>query len=611
MKLSFSIGLTLFAIILQAQPDRWQQRVEYKMKIEFDVDSHQFTGEQEIKYFNNSPDTLDRVFYHLYFNAFQPGSMMDIRSRSIRDPDSRVEGRIARLSPDETGYHIVDELKQDGKPTTYEVSGTILEVALAKPLLPGKKTTLKMKFHSQVPLQIRRSGRDNKEGIDYSMSQWYPKLCEYDYQGWHANPYVGREFYGVWGDFEVEINIDDRYVLGGSGILQNADKVGRGYSDKEVKPKGKKQKWKFKAENVHDFVWAADRDYVVKTHWTKEGVKVYYLYQPGSMTTENWEALPKVMDEALSFMNKRYGKYPYPVYSFIQAGDGGMEYPMATLITGERTFNSLVGVSVHEWMHSWYQMVLGSNESLYAWMDEGFTSFATAEVLNYLRIQKLITGTPTENPSEDNITSYINFFWSGYEEALDVHADHFQTNNAYGVAAYTKGHVLLRQLEYILGETLFAKALLVYYNTWKFKHPNANDFFRIFEKVSGLELDWFKEYFVQTTHGIDYAVTSLEPSGDQTLINLKREGAVPMPLDVVVNYKDGTKSFINIPLRIMRGHKPNETEMMQYLLAEDWPWTHPEYQYILDANINTIESVEIDPSGRMADVDPRNNKLNN
>ena len=342
------LSIISFVSLLYANPDRWQQKVNYEMKIDFDVNTHRFTGEQTITYQNNSPDVLTNVYYHLYFNAFQPNSMMDVRSRTIADPDRRVKDRISKLSLDEIGYHRIDELKQDGQALSYHIEGTILEVQLAKPLKPGDKTKLTMKFNSQVPLQIRRSGRDSAEGIDYSMAQWYPKLCEYDYQGWHANPYVGREFHGVWGDFDVEIKIDDSYILGASGVLTNANKIGRGYSDKDVKIKGKKTTWKFKAENVHDFVWAADPDYTVEMGYTDAGTKIYYIYQPGARTTENWQNLHRAMNVAEAYMNNRFGKYPYPVYSFIQGGDGGMEYPMATLITGERSYNSLVGVAVHE-----------------------------------------------------------------------------------------------------------------------------------------------------------------------------------------------------------------------------------------------------------------------
>src|SRR5699024_7117030 len=234
------------------------------MEVEMDVNSHQFFGKQHLVYYNNSPDTLHKVYYHLFLNAFQPNSMMDVRSRTIADPDTRVASRIQHLTSEEIGYQKVKKLKQDGKSVKFEEDGTILEVLLAKPILPNSKTVLEMEFQAQVPLQIRRTGRHNAEGIAYSMAQWFPKMVEYDYEGWHANPYVGREFHGVWGDFDVKITIDSAYTVAGTGYLQNAHEIGHGYTDGEVKPKVKKGKltWHFKATDVHDFVWAADPNYI-------------------------------------------------------------------------------------------------------------------------------------------------------------------------------------------------------------------------------------------------------------------------------------------------------------------------------------------------------------
>ncbi|MEM9884305.1 MAG: M1 family metallopeptidase [Bacteroidota bacterium] len=590
---------------LNAQVDRWQQRAEYEMEIDFDVEKHRFTGKQKLVYYNNSPDTLDRIFYHLYFNAFQPGSMMDIRQYSV-DSDPRVGKRISKLGPNEIGYHKVTSLKQDGQMTTYEVVGTILEVDLAQPILPKTKTTLAMEFHSQVPLQIRRSGRMNREGIDYSMAQWYPKLSEYDYQGWHANPYVGREFHGVWGDFDVKISIDKNYVVAATGYIQNPEAVGNGYNStgKQQAKKGKIT-YHFNAPKVHDFVWAADPEYKHTTRETPDGILMRFFYKENEKTKENWEALPKVMEEVFDYANKNYGKYPYDVYAFIQGGDGGMEYPMATLITGERSFPSLVGVSIHELLHSWYQMVLGTNESLYAWMDEGFTSFASTEITNHLRKEKLLQGKAVENPHASNFRGFSFFAKSGQEEPLSTHADHFVSNRAYGVAAYTKGSIFMAQLKYIMGEEAFQKGILRYYNTWKFKHPNPNDFIRIMEKESGLELDWYREYMVNTTHTIDYAVEGLSEEDGKTTLVLKKNGLFPMPIDILVTYEDDSQELFNIPLRIMRGEKPAmKMDNVKYTIAADWPWTFPEYRLEMS---KAVKSAEIDPHRGMVDVEVENN----
>lgn len=598
--------LTVFAFYAYGQKCYWQQEADYTMSIDFDSEKHQFKGEQSIKYTNNSPDVLDKAFYHLYFNAFQPGSMMDVRSLTIPDPDRRVGDRISKLSEDEYGYQKVKSLKVDGKKVKYQVVGTILEVDLSKrKIMPGETVTLEMKFEGQVPLQVRRSGRDNKEGIDYSMSQWYPKLSEYDYQGWHSNPYIAREFHGIWGDFDVKIKMDKKYTIGASGVLQNAKEIGKGYSDGPGTDKSDVLEWHFLAENVHDFVWAADPDYEHIVHKAHDGSTMHFLYQPGERTTENWTNLPKVMDEALRYINGRFGKYPYPVYSFIQGGDGGMEYPMATLITGERSFGSLVGVSVHEWMHSWFQMIIGTNESLYPWMDEGFTSFGSAETMNVLRQKGLINGEVVDNPMASSIKGYeANHAATDLDEPVSTHADHFSTNRSYSIGAYTKGSIFLEQMQYIVGRKAFAKGMLRYFDEWKFKHPNPNDFIRVMEKESGLELDWYKEYMVNTTKYPDYAIDTVY---DNTLI-LHQYGEMPMPVEVVVTTTKGKTETYYIPLVIMRGEKNDDwTKDQNISLMEDWPWTNPTYNLELDCPIDKIEKIEINPTVNFIDLDRSNN----
>ena len=238
-----------------AQRNYWQQYAEYTMNIDMDVNTNQFTGTQTLRYTNNSPDTLNRAFYHLYFNAFQPGSMMDERSRTIKDPDKRVADRISKLTPEEIGYQRVTKLTVDGKAAVIKEVGTILEVELPNAILPGATAVFEMEFNAQVPLQVRRSGRDGKEGIRYSMTQWYPKMAEFDDMGWHANPYIGREFYGIYGKFDITINIDKEYIIGGTGNLQNPNEIGHGYEmlgSALMRPAGDKLSWHFTADNVHD-----------------------------------------------------------------------------------------------------------------------------------------------------------------------------------------------------------------------------------------------------------------------------------------------------------------------------------------------------------------------
>lgn len=605
MRKVFGITLILLSFVSTAQPGYWQQKVDYKMDINFDVKTHRFTGDQTLIYTNNSPDTLTRAFWHLYFNAFQPGSMMDVHNRTIKDPSSKIGDYILKLSPEEIGYHKINSLKQNGYNLEYVIEGTVLEVELVEPLLPGESSKFEMTFDSQVPNQIRRSGRFNAEGVDYSMAQWFPKLAEYDEMGWHTHPYVGREFYAPWGGYEVNITIDKNYVIGGTGVLQNPNEIGMGYEDEEVKVKKSKEKtktWQFKADNVHDFVWAADPDYTHLTRIMEDGLVLHFFYIKGK-NTENWEFLPEMTENAFNFIEENYGEYPFPQYSVIQGGDGGMEYPMATLITGERSLRSLVGVTVHEGLHSWYQGLLATNESYFSWMDEGFTSFASGETM-----ATLFKDGDNSTTKAGNYSGYIRgaaYVGDAFkEEPLSTHADHFVSNGSYGFAAYTKGSMILGQLRYIMGMENFKSGLKKYFNQWKFKHPDMNDFVRVMEKESGLELHWYFEYMVNTTHTIDYAVDAVSEENGKTIITLKKNGVVPMPIDLTITKTDGTKIQYYAPLSMMRGEKPGDDNR---ILGKDWPWTHPEYTVELDFPNSDIQKIEIDEAGLMADVDSTNN----
>jgi hypothetical protein len=216
-----------------------------------------------------------------------------------------------------------------------------------------------MVWDAQVPAQIRRSGRNNVEGVAYSMAQWYPKLAEYDFEGWHADPYIGREFFGVWGDFDVKITLDEDYIIGGTGYLLNEDEKGLG-----EKIKNNKRVWHFKAPNVHDFTWAADPDYMHDTLQVPNGPLMHFYYK-GTMAPEkldNWKRLQPETVRFMQYFSDLVGKYPYKQYSIIQGGDGGMEYGMCTLVLGEGTFEGLLkGTISHEMAHSWFQFLFANN----------------------------------------------------------------------------------------------------------------------------------------------------------------------------------------------------------------------------------------------------------
>lgn len=594
----------------------WQQEVHYEMEIDMNVETNRFDGRQTLTYTNNSPDTLNRVFYHLFFNAFQPNSMMDKRSRTITDPSSRIGDKIAGYDSTQIGYQKISRLKQNGEEVGFTVEGTIMEIKLNEPILPSEEVVFEMEFNAQVPLQTRRSGRDNEEGVRFSMSQWYPKIAAYDADGWHPNPYIAREFYAPFGGFDVTIHIDSSYVVAAGAILQNPEEVGYGYETEEMevnRPEREKLTWHFRSENVHDFMWAADPDFTQTTAQVPDGPLLRFFNQTDPVAenaseeknkelNKNWNNLPWYTVRAFQYMNEQVGEYPYDEYSVIQGGDGGMEYTMGTLITGNRSFRSLVGVTVHELIHAWFEGVIANNEVYDAWIDEGFTSYFSEFTMND------IFNEDEEDPMASRYISYKQIATApGLEEPMHIHSDHYITNMAYSRGSYTKGALFLSQLGYIIGKDVLDRSLRKFYNSWKFKHPSGEDFLRIAEEESGMVLDWYYEYWITTTKTIDYSVQSVEEVGDDTHVTLKRLDLMPMPIEVEVTLEDGTSTVYYLPLQIMWGEKENEYPDKKWVQKEDWQWVFPEYTLTIDEPIESILKIEIDPSHRMADIERENN----
>ena len=601
-------ALTLLVANAQKHPDYWQQRIDYTMDVSMNVEDFTYKVRSTVQYTNHSPDTLKRVFFHLYFNAFRPGSDMDARLQSISDPDNRMvtenkESRISVLSEDEMGYLRVTQITQNqGATLKASHEETILVVDLQTPLLPQSSTILNLDFEGQVPLQIRRSGRNSEEGVALSMSQWYPKMVEYDHEGWHDYPYIAREFHGVWGDFDVKLTLDKSYTVAATGYLQNADEIGHGYSDQEVRIR-KNQKnltWHFKADNVHDFMWAADPEYIHDRLVTADDVTLHFFYKNKPELAENWKNLQPKTEEAMNFFNEHVGNYPYKQYSVVQGGDGGMEYAMATLITGDRPFPGLVGVMVHELAHSWFQHVLATNEGKHSWMDEGFTSYISSLCMNSLM------GRNQEHPYAGSYRGYYALVESKMEEPQTTHSDRYDKNFAYSIAAYSKGSVFLAQLGYIIGKDALAKTLKRYYADYQFTHPTPNDFIRTAEKVSGAHLGWYLNDFTKTTKTIDYAIQLVKPGSSGASIELKRIGGIGMPIDLVVSLNDGSQHHYYIPLTEMRAEKPNEHELSRTVLS-DWSWAQQRYTFEVAHPLENIKTIAIDPSTRMADIDQSNN----
>ena len=602
MKKRFIYISFLITLNIAVSQTYWQQKVDYKIDVEMDVESYQYEGVQSLIYNNQSPDTLKSVYFHLFYNAFQPNSEMSIRLKNGKDRNTRFRVNFDTLQPQNRGYLKVTNIKQEGVSLVPKTAGTILEVPLSKPLLPKQSTEFTLAFLGQVPSMIRRAGKNSKDGIALSMAQWFPKMAEYDYDGWNAEPYLGREFHGVWGNFDVTIKIDKNYTVAASGYLQNKEEVGHGFAViKKAKAKRGKLTWHFMAPNVHDFTWAADPEYVHDIYPGPNGVDLHFFYKNNPEIIENWKKLQPITASLMQFYNNTIGPYPYEQYSVVQGGDGGMEYAMLTLITGGRSYEGLVGVTAHELAHSWFQHVLATNEMKHEWMDEGFTSFISAYA------EAAVLEKQDDFPIESSYTSYFALARSGNEQPQMTNANRYSYNYAYERTAYSKGAVFLAQLGYVIGQESLSKTLREYYKEFKFKHPRPNDFRRVAERISGIQLKWYLTDWTQTTNTIDYSIQSVvDINKDQTEITLSRLQEMPMPVDLLVNLKNGQQILYYIPLTIMRGEKENPYNM-PWTQLEDWSWANPDYRFFIDHPKENILSIVIDPTFFLADINRDNN----
>lgn len=580
----------------------WQQHVTYDMHINMDVKTFQYKGHQSVLYFNNSPDDMSVIYYHLYFNAFQPQSEMDITLQNIKDPDPRMvtnvgtdespiyESNIANLTQNEIGYINILDLTQDGGKVKYEIADTILKIYLNTVIKSGTSSNIEMSFIGQVPKMILRAGRDSEDGVKLSMAQWYPKVAEYDFEGWHVDPYIRREFYGVWGDFKITIDIDEQYIIAGTGFLQEKKKI-----------ENKKNRWKFTIDRVHDYTWAADIEYLHDQISTTKGIRLDFYYKNNQKNIKTWKEVQPYIAKIMDFYSDFIGEYPYKKYSIIQGGNGGMEYALCTLVAGDRDLKSLLRVIAHEMGHMWFQHVLATNETKHAWMDEGFTKYI--EHLSTSIIAPHLFSKDVFRSSYDEYFEHLN---TGVEEPQTTHSERYLTNKSYHASTYAKGEIFLIQLGYIIGEENLHKTLRMYFEEWKFKHPNPTNFKRIAEKISKINLEWYFLGWTQTTKVINYEIEKIYEHKDNTFLTIKRNGEMAMPIEVCVTYIDNSKELYYIPFSLMRGEKEFSDFKGNFIRCNHWIYSKRTYELKVSKKIEEIKSATIDKSKNMANLSTRN-----
>ncbi len=614
----------------------WEQGADYIITVTLDTTAHTIGGNEKITYYNNSSNPLPDLYLHLYWNAFQPGSMMEERMR-----ESGAKGAanaIASLAPDECGSVDIQSLAVEGAPAKTETLGTILHVIPSHPIQPGASAAIEIQFVSHVPKFIRRAGYNSPDSVEYSMAQWYPKICAYDERGWHDDQYLGREFYGVRGRYFVNITAPRDYVLAGTGEVTNPFETGCGYGlaydaylpnpaardTMRMNAKGQLidtaayRTWKFEAQGVHDFAWAADRDFVHRIIHIgganqQGGTVLHVLYK--KKFHSGWNYADSAAVKLLDYYGVEYGKYPYKNFTVVQAGDGGMEYPQIVFLRGGAP---PLGTLAHEMAHQWFYGILGNNETGEALLDEGFTTFASGEAAGALF--------PAKPPRRDwleylfapqNVRIapyYLKLAADGMDEPVLEHSDAFRENATYNLV-YNKTAAILEMLKYTVGDSVFQKIMQTYCSQYWLKHPTTDDFIRVSESVSGMNLGWFFDEWLRTTRTCDYSVdgvSSVASSGAapdksdksggayRTTISLSNRGGIAMPLDLLLTYADGSQQTALIPVSWRAKSVPNG------IVLPLWdPYLHS-YTSTFETP-QRVTGVVIDTSHRLGDINWLNN----
>jgi len=562
------LGLILSPLIARSEEDYWQQSVNYTITVTLDTKKHLLTGEEVILYKNNSPDTLRKIYFHLYPNAYKDNNTIYMK-------EARKFYFSKGIRPEEGGYIDITSFKVDiGSERTsnipFIVDETILEAKLPQPLPPGREIKIKLSFIEKIR---RHRGRAGYRGNQYDFGQWYPKVCVYDQEGWDLEQFhLWGEFYGEFGTFDVTITVPYEYIIGATGVVTQGDpgweevKVDTSLSDEEwnkkyreikkaIKEKAKQLKTRtvtFHAERVHDFAWSACSDFLYE-RGEYEGTPIHVLYR-----AHNKKRWSKIVAErgrrTLEWLSAKFGRYPYPQLTIINGlMRGGMEYPMLVMNSSES--ESLI---LHEVGHIYFYGILANNEHKEAWLDEGGTEFQTHWYLEthygklgYNREERLRRAPwfvkkfyplNSRRQSRENYT--ILYMTSGFDEPISKPAHEFRDISSYYVNAYFKGAFFFDMLRYIVGDQTWERICRTYFDRWRFKHVNEARFKAVCEEVSGMELDWFFDQWLHNTVLIDYALGRVKkkrlPDGSyKTTVEVLRKERGIMPVEILVETDQG------------------------------------------------------------------------
>lgn len=593
----------------------WQQDVHYIISAAINDAEESVSGEENLTYYNNSPDTLYTVYFHLYQNAFTPNSYAHKLAKAGKIPVTFGEHEAKGIGTD------ILQLKVGGEQVKFTIDNTILIVKLPTPIYPNTSQQFDIQFKTfwdkdDSGSMRRRMKSFSHDGVKhFDGVHWYPRICVYDRKfGWTTDQHLGKEFYGDFGLFEVELTFPNQYIVEATGKLQNESEVlpvllrkaldinnfqtPRGEITKPVIADGTTKTWKYKAVNVHDFAFTADPTYRIgEAQWN--GIRCIALAQ--EQNAHNWQQTAAYVAKLIELYSDEIGMYGYPKMIAADARDG-MEYPMLTLNSGNWPGHQYV--IAHEVGHNWFFGMIGNNETYQASLDEGFTQWLTA-----LSLKKLSRQDYYNNNVDKGVVfnSYLYHASGDNNAQLNIHSDHFNSAERHGGGygmVYYKTATMLYNLQYVLGDDLYKAAIQHYFEQWKYAHPYWEDFRNSVIHFTKTDLNWFFDEWIETTHVIDYKLGRVRYEGDKSIVTLKRKGRMHMPLDIEVTYKGGVKEVFYIPNTYFI-KKDNRNVQPTWI---GWDLLNKEYQLEI-TDSRKIENVVIDPSGRLADVNRLDNSI--
>jgi len=577
-------------------PDYWQQKVDYRIDASLDPVTQLLTGSETIRYTNNSPLALSTLWLKLDANLCDPAS----KSQVLAVPPLLFGDSVFDFTCTDGSGISLDRVAAGDRDLEHEVLGTIARVDLPHPLPPGSRTEIEIDWRMTLPEY--GYGRMGRDGTLYQVAQWYPRVAVYDdVSGWNLTPFLGAgEFYQEYGDFQVVLTVPDNFVVTATGTIQNPNAVltdeqqarlaRADQSESAVavitesearsnrsRPASGSKTWRFAAENVRDFAFAMAPDF----RWdasSYNGIRIQTFYRPEATL---WEEANRMSWVTIQHFSERLYPYPWPHATTVEGPNDGMEYPMLTFVPTETTREGLYWVLTHEFGHEWYPMIVNSNERLYPWMDEGFNTFIDIE-----SVEVYFEGEPYADAiSRQPLELWADHSIPGAEQAMALPPD--EQHDLFW-AGYFKPALMLHTLQYeILGKERFDRALSEYTHAWAFKHPTPADFFRFMEDAGGVELDWFWREWVYSTARLDQAIGGVEARDDGTTeIHLESRGDMVMPVELELDYADGTSQTLELPVEMWK--------------------LGPAYTYRVPAG-REVTGARLDPRGVYPDDDRSNN----